>query len=116
MSLAIETPTILRAGQVFEIHVAVEGQRPIQQPALAFSAPYMRNLTINTVMPEAADHGFAGGAYVFGYDRLDPGAPLRIKLDGQVNPTLAGGNEGWIELRDGKTPLVRIPLEQKILP
>jgi hypothetical protein len=116
MSLSIEMPTTLRSGQVFEIWVKIEGDRPIDKPTIAFFAPYMRNLTINTVMPEGAEHTYAGEAFMLGYDRLDAGKPLQVKLDGQVNPTLGGGHDGWVELRDGETPLVRIPLEQEILP
>lgn len=114
--LAVEAPSALRSGEFFEIWVTVEAHRALAEPTIAFSAPYLRNLTINTVMPEGSEEGYANGAFLLTYDPLDTGKRLRIKLDGQVNPTLGGGNDGWIELRDGEAPLARIALGQRILP
>ena len=67
-------------------------------------------------MPGAEEEAYSGGAFTLTYGRLEPGDLLRVKLDGQVNPTLAGGHDGWMELREGDMRLVRVPLELEILP
>jgi len=115
-SLAVEAPQILRAGEFFEIWIDIRADRTIEKPTLAISAPYLRNLTVNTVMPGAEEEAYSGGAFTLTYGRLEPGDLLRVKLDGQVNPTLAGGHDGWMELREGDMRLVRVPLELEILP
>ncbi|MCB5426436.1 hypothetical protein H0274_14320 [Altererythrobacter sp. CC-YST694] len=115
-SLAVEAPQILRSGEFFEIWIEVRADRPLEKPTLAISPAYLRNLTVNTVMPGAEEEAYSGDALTMGYGRLEAGQPLRIKLDGQVNPTLAGGHDGWMELREGDTRLVRIPLALEILP
>lgn len=115
--LAVDAPGILRSGLFFEIVATIETQNGISKPELAFSENYLRDVTVNTVMPDAAQQGFADGAFTFEFDPLKPGDSFKVKLDAQVNPTLGGGGgEGWIELRDDGNPLVRIPLEMTVLP
>ncbi|HZF46295.1 MAG TPA: hypothetical protein VEZ26_08165, partial [Sphingomonadaceae bacterium] len=54
-SLAVEAPQILRAGEFFEIWIDVHTDRAIEKPTLAIAAPYLRNLTVNTIMPGAEE-------------------------------------------------------------
>lgn len=115
-TLQIDTPEILRSGEFFEVHITAQARRDIAQPTIAIAAPYWRNLTINTMVPAPAEEQGTDGAFTFSYDALNAGDQLQVKFDGQVNPTLRGGNRGWIELRDGDDPLLRIPLKLKVLP
>ena len=115
-ALRIDTPQILRSGEFFEVHIDVDARQPIAEPTIAIATPYWRNMTINTMVPAPVEESGTEGAFTFSYDALEAGDHLRLKFDGQVNPTLRGGNRGWIELRDGETPLLRIPLRLKVLP
>lgn len=115
--LQVDAPDILRSGLFFELVVTVETGAGLSKPELAFSENYLRNVTVNTVMPEPAGQVFSEGAFTFEFDPLKPGDTLKVKLDAQVNPTLGGGGgDGWIELRDKGRPVARVPLDMTVLP
>ena len=46
----------------------------------------------------------------------EPGKPIAIKFDGQVNPPLVGANAGDIAVFDGDRKLAAIPVKMRVLP
>jgi len=116
VELSVSTPRTLRNGEFFEIRIELSASRPIAQPAIAISATSLRDLTINTTMPEPAGEKFGDGAFLLEYDPLAPGDTLTVKIDGQSNPTLFGGTKGRLEVRDGEAVLAAVPLDIRVLP
>ena len=49
VDLSVSAP---RNGEFFEIRIDIAARRPIAQPAIAISEGSLRDLTINTTMPE----------------------------------------------------------------
>lgn len=115
-SLVIDTPLTIRNGEFFETRIRVEARRPIADAVLAIAPSLWRDMTVNTMIPAAAEEKFERGSYAFSYGPLDAGATLLIKIDGQINPPLFAGTSGTIELRDGERPLAAVPLSIRVLP
>jgi len=115
-TISVTAPEILRNGEFFELRITIEATRSIAHPTIGVSSSYWRELTINTMFPAADKESFADGMFQFEYPALDAGDYLEIKIDGQANPTLFGGTEGFISLSDGNTEIARVPLTLRVLP
>lgn len=114
--MRITAPQILRNGEFFEIRVRIEARRAIAKPVVAVSPGYWRHLTINTMIPAPAEEGHEDGRFTFGYDALEPGQSIEIKIDGQINPARLGGTRGVVALLDDEAPLVEMPVSLKVFP
>lgn len=115
-TIEIKAPQILRNGTFFEMDIAVVAQRPIAEPVIAISRSYLKDMTVNTHLPEPADMGFEGDAFTMTYPAMDAGDRLLVKLDGQINPPLIGRSVGTITLRDDKAAIAEIPVALRVLP
>lgn len=114
--LEISTPQKLRNGEFFETRISINAKRALDAPSIAVSSDYWNDVTVNTLMPEPANQSWEEGYFVLEFDALDAGDFLLVKIDGQSNPTLRGGNRGVIQLRDGEDKLAQIPLRLEVLP
>lgn len=114
--LTLEAPQIARSGMVFEIRMRVDAAHAIAQPVIAVSPAYWHELTINTMIPAAADESYGRGGYRFEYAPLAAGDTLRIKVDGQINPALVAGTTGRVTLYDGETLLAALPVRLEVRP
>ena len=114
--LTVEAPPVLRNGQIFEVRISVAASRDLVKPTIAVDASYWRNITLNTIRPEPATHGFEEGAVLLEYDRLGAGETLLITLEAQVNPVFGQHSRARVVLRDGETVLAELPLQMKVLP
>ena len=114
--LHVKTPAVLRSGMFFETAIEARARVPIAKPVLAISESYWRDITINTTEPQAASEKSEERMFLFEYEPLAPGDVLRVKFDGQLNPSLFGGTAGRIELRDDKRVLASIPLRLRVMP
>jgi hypothetical protein len=112
----ITVPATLRNGQIFEMEIRVAAERNIASPVIAVDAAYWRNLTLNTVRPEAASQEFRNGAVRLEYPPLAAGETLTVTFEGQVNPVLGQISHGMARLQDGDTVMAEIPLELKVWP
>ena len=52
------------------------------------------DMTVNTMIPGAADEASANGEFRFTFAELEPGTPFLLKVDLQVNPDIVAGNDG----------------------
>lgn len=114
--LTVTAPRTLRSGMILEIDIAVDAMRPIAKPVVAISGAYLRNLSFNSIIPDASQAGFENGEVTLQYGALKPGDRLQVKMDGQVNPPLVGENRGVVEVRDDKSVLVRRPVRLRVFP
>lgn len=114
--LTLEAPEIARSGMFFEMRLRVDAVGAIAKPIVAVSPGYWRELTVNTIIPAAAEESYGRGGYRFEYAPLAAGDTLLIKVDGQINPALVGGTAGRITLYDGEAPLAALPTRIRVRP
>jgi hypothetical protein len=114
--LTLEAPKIARSGMVFEMRMRIDATHAITRPVIAVSPRYWHELTINTMIPAAADESYGRGGYRFEYAPLAAGDTLLIKVDGQINPALVGGTAGHVTLYDGETPLAALATRLEVRP
>ncbi|WP_145923396.1 hypothetical protein [Sphingopyxis macrogoltabida] len=114
--LEVKTPSVIRNGEFFETRIRVEATRDISDAVLAVSPSLWTDMTINTMIPAAAEESYKDGAYRFSYGKLRAGETLVVKIDGQINPPLFAGTRGDIALFDGERRLGSMPLQIKVLP
>src|SRR3546814_7662018 len=88
-AMRVHAPAVLRNGEFFEFRVQITARRDIAAPVIAISAPYWRDVTINTMVPAPPEEPFSGDAFQLQYAALMPGARLYMKRAGQINhPTI----------------------------
>jgi len=116
--LKVTAPPVLRNGMFFETIVEVQAKQPLGNLVIGVSAPLWREMTINTMIPAAAEEGYMNGFHRFAFGKVDRGDVFRFKIDGQINPTptLLGGTSGVIAAFDDEKKLTAIPIEMKVLP
>lgn len=114
--LRVKTPATLRSGMFFETDIEVRAREAIAKPVLAVSESYWRDITINTTQPAATSETSEQGMFLFEYEPMAPGDVLKIKFDGQLNPSLFGGTAGRFELRDDERVIAAIPAELTVMP
>lgn len=114
--LEVKTPSVIRNGEFFETRIRIEAGRDVSDAVLAISPSLWTDMTINSMIPAAAEESFKGGTYRFSYGKLRAGETLVVKIDGQINPPLFGGTRGNIALFNGERRLGSMPLQIKVLP
>ena len=114
--LEVKTPSVIRNGEFFETRIRIEAARDVSDAVLAVSSSLWTDMTINTMIPAAAEESFKDGTHRFSYGKLRAGETLVVKIDGQINPPLFAGTRGDIALFDGERRLGSMPLQIKVLP
>ncbi|QCB55734.1 hypothetical protein E5675_15695 [Sphingopyxis sp. PAMC25046] len=115
-TLEVKTPGIIRNGEFFETEIEVRSKAGIEEAVLAVEPRLWRDMTINTMIPAAAEEEFRRGEFRFSYGPLEAGETLRIKIDGQINPPLFAGTDGAIAVYDGDRLIGRQPISIRVLP
>ena len=114
--IVVKTPEVLRNGVFFETRITIEAKRDIAKPVLALPPALWRDLTINSMVPQATDEAYEDGRFTFTYPALKAGDRLEIKIDGQINPPLFAGTRGSVAVLDDTRPLVEVPVTMRVLP
>lgn len=115
-ALTVNAPSVLRNGEFFEMRFRIEADAPIQDATLAIDETYLRDITVNTMIPQAEKEEAKNGTFNFSYGPLDAGEQIDIKLDGQINPALFAGTRGLVVVLDGETELAQLPMRLTVLP
>lgn len=112
----IQVPTILRNGEFFEMRVKIDARRRIDKLRLGIGSRIWRDVTVNTMLPAATDEIYQDDAYRFTFGQLESGNRFVVKIDSQINPSRRGRAQGTIDILDGDTVLVSVPLRITVLP
>ena len=115
-SLAVTTPDRLRNGMFFETRISAVAKRPIGDAVIAIPAAMWRDVTVNTMIPAAAEEEFVDGEFRFHFGPLGVGEKLGVKIDGQMNPPRYGSSGGRIRLLDGEVEIAALPISLKVIP
>lgn len=115
--LEVDGPGRVRNGEFFELVMNVEAQRDVRDVVILIGADLLRNITVNTLLPDPSEHGFRDGSYEFHFGNLAVGDSLEVKLDGQINPGhIPTANQGTIAVADGEAVLVEVFYVMEVLP
>lgn len=114
--LRVDKPAIIRNGEFFETRIDIEAKQPIAELKLLVDASLWRDMTQNSMIPQASDETTEDGRYVYSFGPLDAGKSLLVQIDAQSNPTLLGSTQGSVSVANGETELVTLPLSMKVLP
>lgn len=114
--LTVATADILRNGLFFETRILIEPRKPIGDVVLAISPQLWRDITINSAIPAAEKEEFSDGMIRMSFGPGEPGNPIAIKFDGQVNPPLVGSTAGEMAVFDGDERLATVPIAMRVLP
>jgi hypothetical protein len=116
VELSVHSPEIIRNGEFFEIKIGVETDEPIDELAIGVGDSLWVDMTVNTMIPAAAEEEHADGEFRFTFAELPPDSPFLFKIDLQVNPDILGGNEGTVTVYDGEAELVATDVSITVLP
>jgi hypothetical protein len=115
-SLTVEAPAEVRGGLLAQGLIRVEARRRIAKPRLVLSRGWIEGITINTIIPEAADQEDGGDHLTLAYGELPAGDTLTVRIQFQVNPTTVHTEPQDVELRDGDVPLARVSRRLTVFP
>jgi hypothetical protein len=114
--LAVHSSEIIRNGEFFEMRIRVEADEPIGELVVGVDEELWKDMTVNTMIPGAADETSADGEFQFTFAELEAATPFILKVDLQVNPDIVAGNRGAVTVYDGETPLARADIGITVLP
>jgi hypothetical protein len=116
-ALTVEGPKRIRSGEFFEMLFTIETERELRDAVLRVDEDIWHDVTINTMIPQAAEEGFKDGSFEFHFGALRPGTRLLVKVDGQINPAYPpGNNAGAIVLADAAAEIATIDYSMRVLP
>lgn len=116
VTLSWHAPERIRNGEFLEMRIVVEATDAIDRLVVGVDAALWEDLTVNTLIPAAAEEASKDGEFLFDFGALPPAQSFLIKIDAQINPDALGGNAGTLTAYDGDRPLVELPLHMDVLP
>jgi len=116
VALAVHAPEIIRNGEFLEMRFTVAADTDIADLAIGVGAPLWEDMTVNTMIPAAAEEMSSEDEFRFSFGPLASGGSFELKVDNQVNPDIVGGNEGTVTQYDGDEPLATVDLNITVLP
>jgi hypothetical protein len=115
-TLVVHMPEVIRNGEFFEMRISVESVEPLGELVVGVDQSLWEDITVNTLIPAAAEESSADGEFRFTFGDLAAGVPFLLKVDAQVNPDIVGGNAGTVTVYDGDRPLSEVMIEMRVLP
>ncbi len=114
--LSVDAPETIRNGELLEMRIRVDGERPIDELIIGIDRSLWEDMTVNTMIPAATEERSEDGEFRFAFGRLAADTAFLLKTDLQVNPDLLGSNAGTITVYDGADPLAEARIEIRVLP
>lgn len=116
VDLEVHAPEIIRNGEFFELRVRVTADDAVDELVIGVDESLWEDVTVNTMIPAAADEASADGEVRFTFAELPAGTQFLLKVDLQVNPDIIAGNDGTITVYDGDERLTSADLAITVLP
>jgi hypothetical protein len=115
-SLEVHAPEIIRNGEFLEMRVRLVSDEPIEELVIGVEESLWEDVTVNTMIPAAAEEASEDGEVRFTFAELPAGTAFQFKVDMQINPDIVGGNEGTLTVYDGEAELASVDLSITVLP
>jgi hypothetical protein len=116
IDLAVHAPEITRNGEFFEMRITVATTAAIENLVIGVDQALWEDVTVNTMIPAAAEETGVDGEFRFTFGPIAPGTTFGMKVDAQVNPDIVGGNEGTLTVYDGERPIATVDVGIMVLP
>ena len=116
VTLEVHTSEIIRNGEFFEMRVSVASDHALDDLVIGVEDGLWADMTVNTMIPAAADEASADGEFRFTFAELEANTPFLLKVDLQVNPDIVAGNDGAVTVYDGQEPLTSTDVSIRVLP
>jgi hypothetical protein len=116
VALEVHAPEVIRNGEFFELRIAVDAAEDLGELVIGVDESLWEDITVNTMIPAAADEVSEDGEVRFTFAELPAGTEFLLKVDLQVNPDIIAGNDGAITVYDGEQPLTSADLTITVLP
>jgi hypothetical protein len=116
VALEVHAPEIIRNGEFFELRVRVTADDALEELVIGVDESLWVDITVNTMIPAAADEASEDGEVRFTFAELPAGTEFLLKVDLQVNPDIIAGNAGTITVYDGDERLTSADLTITVLP
>jgi len=116
VDLEVHAPEVIRNGEFFELRVRVTADDALDELVIGVDESLWEDVTVNTLIPAAADEVSADGEVRFTFAELPAGTDFLLKVDLQVNPDIIAGNDGAITVYDGNERLTSADLTITVLP
>ncbi|MCV0404174.1 MAG: hypothetical protein K5924_10815 [Chloroflexi bacterium] len=116
VGLHVHGPEVIRNGEFFELRITVRADEPVDELVIGVEESLWEDVTVNTMIPAAADEASENGEARFTFAELAAGDELLLKIDLQVNPDIIAGNEGAVTVYDGDEELTSADLTITVLP
>lgn len=114
--LEVHTSEIIRNGEFFEMRIRVEATEDIEELVIGVEDGIWEDITVNTMIPAAAEEENLDGETRFTFAELAAGSALLLKIDLQVNPDILGANAGRVAVYDGEDEIVATDISITVLP
>lgn len=114
--LTVSMPETIRNGEFFEMRVEIEAENAIRELTVGIDQALWEDITINTLIPAAADETSETGEFRFAFGELAESTAFLLKVDGQINPDILGANTGSVRVYDGEHPLAEVRVTMTVLP
>jgi hypothetical protein len=114
--LEIHAPEVIRNGEFFEMRIRVETDEPLTELVVGVEDSVWEDITVNTMIPAAAEEENVDGETRFTFSELAAGSEFLFKIDAQINPDIVGGNGGRVTVYDGEAEVVAIDISISVLP
>lgn len=114
--LEVHTSEIVRNGEFIEMRVRVTADAPIGELVIGIDEALWEDITVNTMIPAAADEASADGEVRLTFADLAAGTAFLLKVDMQINPDIVLGNAGTLTVYDGEARLVATDVSITVLP
>jgi len=115
-ALEVHAPEIIRNGEFLEMRVRVTADQPIDELVIGIDESLWVDVTVNTMIPAAAEESSEDGEVRLTFAELPAGTAFLFKVDMQINPDIVGGNDGTMTVYDGDVELVATDLSITVLP
>ena len=115
-TLRVHSPEVIRNGEFLETRITVEAAEAIEAMAIGVDQALWEDMTVNTMIPAAAEELSEDGEFRFEFGPMEAGSTFQLKIDLQVNPDILGGNEGRVTLYAGDEELAAVDMDVSVLP
>jgi hypothetical protein len=116
VSLAVHASQIIRSGEISEMRISVVSDRPLAELTIGVDQGLWEDMTVNTMIPGAAEEASADGEFLFTFAELEADTRFLLKVDLQVNPDIVAGNDGAVTVYDGDEVLATTDVGITVLP
>jgi hypothetical protein len=98
------------------MRISIDSSEPVGELVIGVDASLWRDMTVNTMIPAAADERSEAGQFLFSFGALEPREAFELKVDLQVNPDALGNNPGAVRILDGERELAIVEMGIGVLP